>query len=532
MKIKYLLPAVLLLVTCATNIAHAQTLNQNLAKNLSDASKNIFNSAFAPEYKADFERKLAIIGSDANCRAASAKSAAPFECGNPPPTLLEAAMAKIAQLAGEMNATFAVVGNRTLLQVYTPKLAELTQKIAAGKIDAPEARALGERIKLFFDKRNARLSAVANADAQYLSLAADIDAAIKLSAASASNNSFLMQYQEKLKATQEKIAKSKLNPITQADLQRDLLALSRTIQTPRVKPTPAEFAKADADLTAFNTRIEQTILLEGSKSFKDLANAKLDVLDGKVRAAKLDTKDSAALAANIAALRKQIDSVKIDGVTDANGKQQLRMFLDAFDAQVAKLSMDIDAAIALNAERGKAATLSAALTVKTNALNMKIEQARLNNFFRNDFLRKVFEAAGGLLEVCDGKVSGDRAGYCDASRLYAADNQLDALSITVDKIITTYGSKSMSMIYGVAVNEAQVNLSKSAVGASDKMGLNRRLDNVKAMIQNAGTLSPRPPGSAAARPDRKAPFTAEQLHNDVSAAVAEINAAIRLATPK
>ena len=89
------------------------------------------------------------------------------------------------------------------------------------------------------------------------------------------------------------------------------------------------------------------------------------------------------------------------------------------------------------------------------------------------------------------------------------------------------------MIYGVAVNEAQVNLSKSAVGASDKMGLNKRLDVIKTIIQEADKVSRQSPKTAAAaRPGRNTAITAEQLHNDVSAAVAEINAAIRLATPK
>ena len=144
----------------------------------------------------------------------------------------------------------------------------------------------------------------------------------------------------------------------------------------------------------------------------------------------------------------------------------------------------------------------------------------------------VFEASGGLLESCGIKLSSKMAGSCDASRLYTADNQLDALSSTVDKIITAYGTKSVSMIYAPALNEAQINLNKSVVGASDKLFLNRKLDTTKAVIQDADKIGRRSPSSDAARPDRNAPFTAERLHHDVAAAIAKINAAIRLATPK
>jgi hypothetical protein len=308
-------------------------------------------------------------------------------------------------------------------------------------------------------------------------------------------------------------------------LQRDLSVIVTPMLRPNAKHTPAEFAKADADLNAFNTRVDETILADGSKSFKDIATAKLDALSAKIRAANLDRTDAAPLETGIAAARKDIDTV-IANVQ----KKQAGLTFDQFEERLARLAMEVDSTIALAANRGKAKTLMEAFTNKANALNSKITQARLNNFFTNDFVFTLTEITVRLPENCRTSHNSKQTMPCDIATLLEGDKRLDALSSTVDTVITTYGTKSVEIIYGTALREAATKLNQSKVGAADKMRLSRNMMPIQDMIKQAD-ISPRVSPNAA-QADRRTKFSPEQLHNDVQAAINEIEAAIRLAGPR
>ncbi len=534
MNIKHVLPAIWLLVTVAASVAvtptHAQTLDQNFSKQLSVASKRIFSSPLSPEYQEHFYGKLLQITAESSCREIPSKQPRAFECSGAQPTSIEATLAKIEKLNVEMNATFALVGTQTVRYVYDRKLNDLKEKMRAGRIDGAEAKPLLERVATFFGSTDPkRLLNVAEVDAKYQMLAADVDAAIKLSAASQSTSTFLMQYQEKVKALQNTIDRSKLNPVTQGDLKNDLAMLSAPMLRPGARFTPAEFAKADVDLNAFNTRIEQTILVEGSKSFKDIATLKLDVLGEKLRVANLEPKEVAPLQTNIASLRKQIDDVTVSIL-----KQKGRVSLDSFESRLANLSAEIDATITLAAARGQERTLLEAFSNKARALNTKVEQSRINAFFHNDFLLKVANASASVNLNCGRNAPNKTgpSGACDFGALFEADKQLDALSSTVDKIIATYGANSVQVIYGMPANEALGNLNKSQVGAVDKKRLSQNLSVVVTTIQAADRVNRLPPGRIQTTAGRNSGVTPEQLHNDVTTAIGEIDAAIRLTAKK
>lgn len=527
MNIKHVLPAIWLLVTVATSVAvtptQAQTLDQNFSKQLSEASLRIFSSRLSPEYQEHFYGKLLQITAESPCREIPGKQPRAFECRGAQPTSIEATLAKIEKLNVEMNATFALVGTQTVRYVYDRKLNDLKDKMRAGRIDGVEAKPLLDRFATFFGSTDPkRLLNVAEVDAKYQMLAADVDAAIKLSAASSATSSFLIQYKEKLAELQRKIDRTTLNPVTKADLKSDLATLSAPMLTPHANFSPTDFAKADADLNTFNTRLEQTVLTEGSKSFKELATAKLKILSDKINTASLSAKDRAPLDAGFMALSRQIDSV-----SDSILKQQGRLSLDTFDAQVAKLSTDIDEAIARAAAAGRQAIdLSRVVNAKTTALKTKIEQSRLNTFFQNDFLVQVFLADDSVQANCPSKTPGRPGVTCDFATLVNADKQLDAISATVDKIVTAYGTTSVDAIYGVPLRQAQSNLHNSRVSPADKTRLYKNLTPIIAMIQEANnTVRRRPTGGR----DTGAP---ERLHNEVTAAIDEINAAIRLMAPK
>jgi hypothetical protein len=526
-NIKHVLPAIWLLVSFAASIAvtptHAQTLDQNFSKQLSEASLRIFSSRLSLEYQEYFYDKLLQITAESSCREVPSKQPRAFECKGAQPTNIEAALAKIEKLNVEMNATFALVGTQTVRYVYDRKLRDLGEKMRFGKIDGVEAKPLLERVATFFGSTDPkRLLNVAEVDAKYQVLAADVDAAIKLSAASSATSSFLIQYKEKLAELQRKIDRTTLNPVTKADLKSDLVTLSAPMLTPYAKFSPTEFAKADADLNTFNTRVEQTVLTEGSKSFKELATAKLKILSDKINTASLSSKDRAPLDVGIAALTRQIDSV-----SDSILKQQGRLSLDTFDAQVAKLSTDIDETIARAAAAGRQAIdLSRVVNDKTTALKTKIEQSRLNAFFQNDFLLQLFLVDESVRANCLSKPPGRPGLTCDLPTLVNADKQLDAISATVDKIVATYGTTSVEAIYGVPLRQAQSNLNNSRVSPVDKTRLSKNLTPIFAMIQEANNTVRRLPTSGR---NTGAP---ERLHNEVTAAIDEINAAIRLMAPK
>lgn len=529
MKIKHVLPAALLSVTFATSVAvtptHAQTLDQNFARQLSDASKRIFNSPFSSEYKQDFYGKLSQITAESACRETPSKPPMVFECKGALATAIEATLAKIEKLNVEMNATLAVVGSQTVRQVYQRKLGDLEQKMTAGKIDGTEARPLFERIKMFFGLIDPkRPLVVTDVEASYQILAADVDAAIKLSAASDSKSTFLIQYKEKVAELQRKIDRTTLNPVTKADLKSDLSALSAPMFKQGTRFSPGEFAKADADLNTFNTRVEQTVLAEGSKSFRELATAKLIVLSDKISAAALGSKDRAPLDAGIVALRRQIESVSENML-----KQQGRLSLDGFEAQLANLSMDIDAAIVLAAAKVTTQALFVAVNNKTSALNAKIERSRLNAFFQNNFMLQVFLVNDSAQANCVSKTPGKPGLSCDSVTLVNVDQQLDAISATVDKIVAAYGTTSVDVIYGVPLRQAQSNLNNSRVSPGDKARLIKNLTPIIAMIQDANNAVRRPPSRIAG--GWRDTGTPERLHTDVAAAIDEINAAIRLMTP-
>lgn len=531
MNIKHILPAILLLVTFATSVAvtptHAQTLDQNFAKQLSEASRRIFSSRLSLEYKEDFYGKLLQITAESACREIPSKQPMAFECKGAQPTSIEATLAKIEKLNVEMNATLAVVGNQTVRQVYERKLNDLGEKMKAGRIDGAEAKPLQERIATFFGSTDPkRLLNVAEVDAKYQMLAADVDAAIKLSAASSATSTFLIQYKERVAELQRKIERTNLNPVTKADLKSDLSTLSAPMFMQGARSSPTEFAKADADLNTFNTRVEQTVLAEGSKSFKELATAKLNVLSDRINTAALGSKDRAPLDAGIVALSRQIASV-----SESILKQQGRLSLDTFDAQVAKLSTDIDETIARAAGGGRQTLdLSRAVNAKTTALNAKIEQSRLNAFFQNNFMLQAFLVNDTAQANCVSKTPGKPSVACDFATLVNADKQLDAISATVDKIVAAYGTTSVEVIYGFPLQQAIRNLSASSVSPVDKARLIKNVTPIIAMIKAANdAVRRRPSNSPSGGRDTGTP---EQLHTDVAAAIEEINAAIRLIAPK
>ena len=103
-----------------------------------------------------------------------------------------------------------------------------------------------------------------------------------------------------------------------------------------------------AELDAFAKRVDDTIAADGSKSMKDLYQPKLDALSKKVADARIDPTDRSTLDRRIHDLRRTIEQVGPKGGPT----------LDMIDADLAKLTQDIDAAIALNAERGKARACS------------------------------------------------------------------------------------------------------------------------------------------------------------------------------
>jgi hypothetical protein len=179
MKLKHLLPAVLLLVTFATSVAYAQTLDQNLATKLGDAAQKINTAkSLAREYQADFFDKLQQIATETSCRESSAKQFT-FECRGNSPTVVEAALFKIERLGREIDAAIITVGGKSLQQVYSPKLAALEEKLRAGNIDGTEAKPLQERLKRFFDLPAGKRIGLAEIENNYQLLAAGIRTSLK-----------------------------------------------------------------------------------------------------------------------------------------------------------------------------------------------------------------------------------------------------------------------------------------------------------------------------------------------------------------
>ena len=461
----------------------AQSLGQDASNRLNALSRKFNETRVEPGVRQEYQLKLQQIGKSTSCVDPTGKGGAGgFECRMATPQQIESAKAQAAQLERDFDALVKELAGRNLKAYYDPKLQELGQKIDMGRLDRGETEPLKLRIRNFYltgatGSAKAGGDSPAELESRFKQLAADVDAAIKLSADSKSNDSFGMQYQQKANTVDTKIRASRLNMTVREDLLRDFNAMTapvmRTLGGASRAPgklSPTEWAAAMAELDAFAKRVDDTIAADGSKSMKDLYQPKLDALSKKVADARIDPTDRSTLDRRIHDLRRTIEQVGPKGGPT----------LDMIDADLAKLTQDIDAAIALNAERGKAQSVLAAFEAKWSGLDKKITGSRLHAAFKEDFHYQAQMIANNVR--CANAKSGAASGgpLCNArdvdfTKLAEANAQVDALSAAVDNAITAYGSKSLRDIYEPMQREQRDRLMRSRVPPPDRSRLEQRL---------------------------------------------------------
>jgi hypothetical protein len=495
----------------------AQSLDQAVANQLNQLSRKIAQTQTDMTLKTEYQGKLQQIAHTARCADPRAKAAAMFDCRMSTPLLLETAKNQAAQLDRDFDKAAKDLAGKTVQQAYQTKLDELKRKIDGGRIDGREAEPLKERIRYFFSSatggRDRGGEPPSELETRYQQLAADVDAAIKLSADTKSTESFFMQYQQKSGEIDKKIRASKLNPTVRDDLLRDLDMLGASVLRPSrgaakgsPQQSPSEMAAAMAALDTFNKRVDDTIAADGSKSMMELYMPKLEALSIKLARARIDSTDERALNQRIADLRKHLGEV---------GKK-VGPTLDSFEADLAKLTMEIDAAIALNAERGKSASVLAAFEMKWKNVDRSIKASPLNPLFKSDFTGKLQDIAnkvrcGKGLATASGELCNARE--VDYSKLAGANTELDTLANAINKAIADYGSKSMRDIYAASQKEQTERLAKSRVPGPDRMRLEQRLSQFMRELDGGGPRSSQTPDTI------KASF---------QMIVADIDAAIRL----
>lgn len=508
-----------------STLAAAQTLAQNFAAQIAEMSSRIAAAQLSVELKNDFNNKLAQVSRDAGCFP-SPDRRGQSDCSRSTPQQIEAAGPKIVQLGRDVDLAVKEFGDKPLRIVYETKLRDLSTRVSSSKVIEPEKTALQARIKDFFRPYapgSLRDSAASVMEQEYQRLIIDLDAAIRLSAESSSTKPFFEQYRSKVDALVKRIAESKLNPATKNDLQRALTDLATPILGSTLggkalpNRTPSEIADANAKLGPFSQRVDSMIAAGGEKSLADMMTPRLDAAEKKLREAKLDGPTSQNLLMRIEQLRRTLRA-SAGEQRDSNLKGGGGVSLGQFEAALAALNADIDAAIALYASRGNAATIVAAFSKKMSDLDAKIIGSRLDRFLANFYAE---QAVTIFREGCEtfGQPVNMKAPRCelrtaDASNIAMASSKADALNAVVDEAIKNFGDKPLSTIYKERADNVKKSLLASKLTSRDQTQLIARVDTFIGRL-GRGT---------AGRGE-----TPETIERDWRIIIADVEAALRLA---
>jgi hypothetical protein len=359
-------------------------------------------------------------------------------------------------------------------------------------------------------------------------------------AASVSAQTFVATFLNKVKTASEAIKASKLAPAIQTDFQNRLTKIqdkacaatasgsAASVAGKACNATPEKIEEATDALSALSDDLAAAVTADGSKGLPQLYAPKLAALTAELNAAKLpvDAADRKPLDKRIADFPNLLKSGN-PGLVTGKPKQDI---VTAADEQFNKLKDDVDAAVALAADKSNSVGFFTAFQAKVKKLQTAIGASKLDKAIQMDFSTKL----GAINDsVCSGTaVSKLSIGFtadglkkacpqATASAVEAADGKVDDLTAALTQAIADDGTKSLGALYAPKIKALQVVLAAAKIPDNDRKNLTGRITAFQESLSTAKQASA---VSMAARthgdPVQDAADTYQKLSDDVNAAVA------------
>lgn len=302
-------------------------------------------------------------------------------------------------------------------------------------------------------------------------------------AAPASAQSFLNAYQTKVRRLSTAIDQSPLNADLKLDFRNKLnkIHLGACNGTGGVEAylaveathcgdsSASKIEDANDKIDSLGDALNDAIKQYGKKDMRQLYGPKVAALKTKIEGAKsIDANDKKALNERIRALSDLLAAPNTPA--------------EKVDDTLQKLSDDVDAAIALSAEKGESVGFLNAFAAAQKKLKTKIETSKLAKPLQDDFTAQLNaieqgachpNAKSGDQEV--GVENAARVGLRDChgtpSSLEKAQDAQNALSDAVDAAIKTDGTKSLVDIYAPKVAALQAKIKAANIDKTDSNAL-------------------------------------------------------------
>lgn|GEM_PF-5255326 len=496
-------------------------------------------------FKADFVRQLGEIMKAAKCREGSASMGAgagktgkggAYECAAATPDTILPALEALDKLAAAVDKAVLTDGSKTLAEVYTEKIKELTKELGGSTLAAADKKAFETRIDDFTKKLKAGGGSKGSigkgiggaemtpeeARSTFDGLKAEIKEAISLAA---KGETLQQEYAKEAKALSEKIKTSVLAESFKADFERQLAAIDKDVcpagtkgaglgvKTGAAACGPVAAEAGLESLKDLSAAVDAAVKDDGSKTLSQIYGPKVDALKSKTAGAGMDAADKNRLDATLKTFEDALRGPMGAGMGEAKtGKPG--MTPEKAESDYDELKAEVDAALKLAKTPGEFATT---LAEHEKKLLEQIKSSKLNSELKAEFNSREADAVSSVKCVVHG--AGMGAGKGSACKetfveILEAETSLASLDKDLDKAIQKDGSKSMYALYETKITRLTDKLEASNVDATDKAKLKARIEKFAADLKDSD-------GGKRAKPftAEDAEETFDQLKDDVSAAI-------------